>query len=83
MQVKNKSFSSFFISFINEFVTIRYVFTRDVIPDEYVALFICNRDTISKNPISEITTPSYLAKLEKLYSSDDNLAKYIFLNLQF
>ena len=65
------------ISFINEFVTIRYVFTKDIIPNEYVALFICNRDTISKNPISEITTPSYLAKLEKLYSSDDNLAKYI------
>lgn len=65
------------ISFINEFVTIRYVFTKDIIPNEYVALFICNRDIISKNPISEITTPSYLAKLEKLYSSDDNLAKYI------
>ena len=65
------------ISFINEFVTIRYVFTRDVIPDEYVALFICNRDIISKNPISEITTPNYLGKLKELYSVDSNLAKYI------
>lgn len=65
------------ISFINEFVTIRYVFAKDMIPDEYVALFICNRDFISKNPINEIINPTYLGKLKELYSVDSNLAKYI------
>lgn len=65
------------IAFINEFVSIRKIFSEDLIPDAYIALFIFGKSTIQNNPYKEIINPSYLGDISYLYKNDDKLPKYI------
>ena len=64
------------IAFINECVSTR-ITQREEIPFRYIALFIKGKDKILKNPIEEITTPTYLGAVDFLYNYDENLPKYI------
>lgn len=63
------------IAFINELVSIKHL--QDDIPDRYIALFILGKSVILKNPIAEITSPTYLGATDFLYGDNDNLPKYI------
>ena len=64
------------IAFINEVVSVKQVF-NDPIPDEYIALFVKGKDTISNNPNVEILHPTYLGALDFMYKDDLELSKYI------
>lgn len=64
------------VAFIDEFVTIKSV-ADPAIPNKYIALFIFGRQTITKDPIKEILTPSYLEPLGFLYKDDKNMPMYI------
>ena len=65
------------IAFINEFVSIKQLFTEENIPDKYIAIFILKKNEISKNPNKEILSPHYLGALSFLYGNDTDLPKYI------
>lgn len=65
------------IAFINEFVSIRKIFSEDSIPDAYIALFIFGKKEIQKDPDKEIIIPSYLGNINYLYKNDTDLPKYI------
>lgn len=65
------------IAFINEFVSLRKLFSKEMIPDQYVCLFIFAKTIIAENPDVEIITPSYLGALGYLYKNDTNLSKYM------
>ena len=64
------------VSFINEFVTIKSICDARI-PDNYIALFIFGRPSISVNPIKEILSPTYLGSLEYLYKDDKEIAGYM------
>lgn len=63
------------IAFINELVSIKHL--QSDVPDRYIALFILGKSVILKNPIAEITSPTYLGATDFLYGNNDNLPKYI------
>lgn len=63
------------IAFINELVSIKYL--QSDVPDRYIALFILGKSVILKNPIAEITSPTYLGATDFLYKNNENLPKYI------
>lgn len=65
------------IAFINEFVSIRKIFDKSKIPDEYVSLFIFGKNKIQSNPTGEILKPSFLGALDFKYEKDDDLQKYL------
>ncbi len=65
------------IAFINEFVSIRKIFDKSIIPDEYIALFIFGKNKIQANPTIEILTPSFLGALDFKYKKDVDLQKYL------
>ncbi len=65
------------IAFINEFVSIRKIFNKSIIPDEYIALFIFGKNKIQTNPTVEILTPSFLGALDFKYKKDVYLQKYL------
>ena len=64
------------IVLINEIATLK-VLHNFIIPANYLALFVINKPIILKNPIPEITNPTYLKGLEFIYKNDENLPKYI------
>lgn len=64
------------IAFINNFVSIRKIFSKCEIPDKYVALFIFGKSKIDED-INEILESSYLKALDFLYKNDKELPKYI------
>lgn len=65
------------IAFINEFVSIRKIFDKSIIPDEYIALFIFGKNKIQENPTVEILTPSFLGALDFKYKKDTDLQKFL------
>lgn len=65
------------IAFINEFVSIRKIFNKSIIPDEYIALFIFGKNKIQANPTVEILTPSFLGALDFKYKKNVYLQKYL------
>lgn len=64
------------IAFINNFVSIRKIFSKSEIPDKYAALFIFGKSKIDDD-INEILEPNYLKALDFLYKNDKELPKYI------
>lgn len=64
------------VAFINEFVTIKRISDK-TIPDKYIALFIFGRTSITKDPMKEILTPSYLSDTVFIYKEDEDLPKFI------
>ena len=64
------------IVLINEIASLK-VLHNFIIPANYLALFVINKPIILKNPIPEITNPTYLKGLEFIYKNDENLPKYI------
>jgi hypothetical protein len=64
------------IAFINEFVSIKLT-VKNSVPNNYIALFILGKSTLSKKPVDEIINPSYLKGLHYLYASDEDLPKFI------
>ncbi len=64
------------IAFINEFVSIKQI-SDESIPDEYIALFIKGKDTLSANPKEEILNPTYLGAMDFMYKNDPDLSKYM------
>ena len=63
------------VAFINECVATTQICPE--IPLHYIALFVLNKTVIMAEPEKEIISPSYLSSLDFLYSSDENLSKYI------
>jgi len=63
------------IAFINELVSIKHL--QNDIPDRYIALFILGKNVILKDPIAEITTPTYLGATDFLYINNEDLPQYI------
>lgn len=64
------------IAFVNEFVAIKMTL-RGNIPDKYIGAFIAGKTAISENPTREILEPSFLGNLQFLFSSDQELSKYL------
>lgn len=64
------------IVLINEIATLKQIHDNKI-PAQYLALFVINKDVILKNPVLEISNPSFINGLEFIYSNDSNLPKYI------
>lgn len=64
------------IVLINEIATLKQIHDNKI-PAQYLALFVINKDVILKNPVLEISKPSFINGLEFIYSNDSNLPKYI------
>lgn len=64
------------IAFINEFVSIKLT-VKNSIPNNYIAIFILGKQAITKKPIDEIITPSYLKGISYLHAGDEELPKFI------
>lgn len=64
------------IVFINEIVSLKLLFNGKI-PDQYLGLFILNKEKLLSEPLKELSEPSYLSGASYLYKNDDNLAKYM------
>ncbi len=63
------------IAFINEVISLKLLH-KDV-PEQYIGLFVINKDSILSNPLKAITEPVFLKGLDYLYKDSDDFQKYI------
>lgn len=63
------------IAFINETVSIKYL--HPDIPENYIGIFILNKDHILSNPLKAISNPDFLRGLSYLYKNDEALQKFL------
>jgi len=63
------------IAFINETISIKYL--HPDIPENYIGIFILNKDHILSDPLIAISNPGFLKGLSYLYKNDESLQKYL------
>jgi len=63
------------IAFINEIISIKLIHKN--IPEQYIGLFVINKDEILLDPLKAITESKFLKGLEYLYKDSDDFQKYI------
>ena len=63
------------IAFINEVISMKLIHKN--VPEQYVALFVANKDEILSDPLKAITEHKFLKGLEYLYRDSEDFQKYI------
>lgn len=63
------------IAFINEVISLKLL--HKDIPEQYLGLFVINKDSILSDPLRAITEPFFLKGLDYLYKDSDDFQKYI------
>ena len=64
------------IAFINECVTL-YSVMEEVIPSEYLGIYILGKERINKAPDKQLLTPDFLGSLKEKYANDEELPLYL------
>jgi len=63
------------IAFINEIISIKLIHKN--IPEQFIGLFVVNKDEILLDPLKAITETKFLNGLDYLYKDSDDFQKYI------
>jgi len=63
------------VAFVNSCVSQKML--NEIIPDQYIAIYILRQQHIDANPLKSITDLIYLEGLSPFYSEDEDFARYI------